>query len=89
MENNHFKNKPRQNWYSGIFTGLFYACFFSALWLGFDLLDAYTSLTGWTTEVRENIPIFFAFLIGAIVFFILKRIFDKSTFEEIERNLDD
>ena len=85
----HFKNKPIQNWYSGICAGLFYTCFFSALVLGLHLFDAYTSQTGWTSEVRENIPFFYIFSIGALVFFFLKRKFDKSTYEKIERNLDD
>jgi len=81
---NYFKNKPIQNWYSGIFTGLFYACFFAALSLGVYLSDNYGK-----DVYYDHRPFFYVFCIGAIAFFFLKRKFDKSTYEKIERNLDD
>lgn len=79
----HFKNKPIQNWYSGIFTGLYYAFFITASSAGFQYLG------GRNDEKEEALLSFIAFGVGTIIFFFLKRKFDKSAYEEIERNLDD
>lgn len=85
----HFKNKPFQNHSVGVVTGLFIACAGAFLIEGMELLEAYTSLTGWTSEVSEHLPIWYAFGIGAIVFYLLRRKVVRDIYNEMESKLDD
>lgn len=85
----HFRNKPFQNRSVGIVTSLFIACAGVFCILGIEIVDAYTSLTGWTMEVKEQLPLWYVFGIGTIVFYLLRRKVVRDIYNEIERNLDD
>ena len=64
---------------SVLLTVLFIGCIIGFIAELIQLFDAYTSLTGWTTERQyEILPILIGFGIGAIVFYFLKRIIKKQ-----------
>lgn len=64
---------------SVLLTILFIVCVIGFIAEIIQLFDAYTSLTGWTTErIYEILPILVAFGVGAIVFYFLKRIIKKQ-----------
>ena len=84
-----FKNKPIRNRSVGIVTSLFIACAGTFFIEGMELFDAYTSLTGWTSEIREHLPIWYAFGAGAIVFYLLKQKIVRDIYNEMESKLDD
>ena len=85
----YFKNKPLTNRTVGIVTSLFIACLGAFIIEGMELLDAYTSYTGWTAETREKLPLFYAFVIGAVLFHIIKRRITHDIYKEMESKLDD
>lgn len=84
-----FSNKPRKNWFAGLYTGLFYAFFIAFLILGMEFLEIKTATCGKYYLIDDNRPFFYFYLIGAIVFFILMKKYDKKTYDEVEKNLDD
>lgn len=67
------KNKLLRKCAVGILTFLFTACVVAFIIEGLVLLEAYTSLSGWTSSAREGLPLWYAFGVGAIIFFFLKR----------------
>lgn len=85
----HFTNKPVQNRFSGVFTGLFVAFFLAFVIQGIEFWNIETSQTGPRYKISENMPFFIAYIIGTIIFYILMKKYDKSTFEDIERLIDD
>lgn len=85
----HFKNKPLQSRTVGLVTSLFIACA-GASFIGLmDLLDHATSTNGLTGEDKDYLPFLYAFCIGTVVFYILKRRIQKNIYKEMEKILDD
>jgi hypothetical protein len=85
----YFKNKPLRNRSIGVITGLFIACAGAFLIEGMELLDRYTSIMGIRMEDRDYLPFWYAFGVGTIVFYLLRRKVVRDIYNEMESKLDD
>ena len=85
----YFKNKPFSNRYVGVVTSILIACAGAFFLEGMQLFDRYTSIMGLRMEDRDELPFFYAFGVGTIVFYLLRRKVVRDIYNEIERKLDD
>lgn len=59
-----------------------YGSFGAFIAIGLNLLDKLTSRTGWTTEARDNVPIWIVFGVVFVVCIIVRRVLVKGTKKE-------
>lgn len=86
----YFKNKPRQNPWLGLVTGLFLAFTIAAIVAGLEISDKATSVIGLDSDNKEkDIPFFCVMVVLAVFFFFVRRKMNRNVYNQIEELLDD
>ena len=86
----YFKNKPRQNPWLGLVTGLFLAFTIAAIVTGLEIFDRATSIVGLNSDNKEkDIPFLCVMVVLAVFFFLLRQKMKRNVYNQIEELLDD